>query len=154
MKYKQVTDGYGLYLVPEKEENKMGNKIELKDVFMKTEDGEMIPLSFVDIFDGDSECDSECDCTLCEDCLGDIDEYNEPCLDMSQFITWMIKDVIFHEPATIVKWWDGTKTVVKCNEGDTFNKEFGLLACIVKKFTGNTGRWNEILKNFINKEDI
>lgn len=59
-----------------------------------------------------------------------------------------IKTVIFHDPATIVKWMDGTKTVVKCCTGDTFDKEKGLMACIIKKFTGNTGRWNEILKEW------
>lgn len=29
--------------------------------------------------------------------------------------------VIFHDPATIVYWADGTKTVVKCAEGDTYS---------------------------------
>ena len=29
-----------------------------------------------------------------------------------------IKDVIFNEPATIIIWKDGTKTVVKCQEGE------------------------------------
>ena len=39
-----------------------------------------------------------------------------------------IKDVIFNDPATIVIWKDGTKTVVKCQTetGDTYNKELGL----------------------------
>ena len=64
-----------------------------------------------------------------------------------------IKTVIYHEPATIVKWKDGTKTVVKCGEYDTYDKEKGLMACIIKKLTGNTGRWNEILKEWIDYED-
>lgn len=34
-----------------------------------------------------------------------------------------IKKVIFNDPATIILWKDGTKTVVKCQEGDTYDKE-------------------------------
>ena len=44
-----------------------------------------------------------------------------------------IKKVIFHNPATIVYWNDNSKTVVKCKEGDTFDKEKGLALCISKK---------------------
>ena len=33
-----------------------------------------------------------------------------------------IKKVIFNDPATIVLWDDGTKTVVKCSEGDTYSE--------------------------------
>lgn len=41
--------------------------------------------------------------------------------------------VIFNDPATIVFWKDGTKTVVKCMEGDTYNPEVGLAMCVCKK---------------------
>ena len=46
-----------------------------------------------------------------------------------------IKEVIFHYPATIVYWTDGTKTVVKLqkNEG-SFDKEKGLAMAIAKRF--------------------
>jgi hypothetical protein len=63
-----------------------------------------------------------------------------------------IKTVVYHEPATIVKWKDGTKTVVKCGKCETFDKEKGLMACIIKKLTGNTGRWNEIIKEWVNED--
>ena len=33
-----------------------------------------------------------------------------------------IDHVVFNDPATIVFWKDGTKTVTKCHAGDTFNK--------------------------------
>ena len=49
----------------------------------------------------------------------------------------MIEEVIFQEPATIVKWSDGTKTVVKCKEGETFEKEVGLAMAIAKKYFGD-----------------
>lgn len=44
-----------------------------------------------------------------------------------------IKKVIFHNPATIVYWNDNSKTVVKCKDGETFDKEKGLALCISKK---------------------
>ena len=60
-----------------------------------------------------------------------------------------IKDVIFNDPATIVLWRDGTKTVVKCQEGDTYDKEKGLALCIAKKYLGNKGNFNEVFKKWI-----
>lgn len=41
--------------------------------------------------------------------------------------------VIYNDPATIVFWKDGTKTVVKCMDGDTYNPEVGLAMCVCKK---------------------
>ena len=48
-----------------------------------------------------------------------------------------IKDVIFNDPATIVFWIDGSKTVVKCQKGETFDPEKGLAMAISKKVLGN-----------------
>lgn len=45
-----------------------------------------------------------------------------------------IKNVIFNDPATIVFWGDGTKTVVKCSEDDVYDAEKGLSMAIAKKF--------------------
>ena len=60
-----------------------------------------------------------------------------------------IKDVIFNRPATIVRWGDGTKTVVKCQEGDLYSYEVGLALCFAKKALGNTGNFNDIFKKWI-----
>jgi hypothetical protein len=60
-----------------------------------------------------------------------------------------IKRVIFHDPATIVYWSDGTKTVVKCGKNDKFDKEKGLAMAIVKHVYGDAGRYNEIFKKWI-----
>ena len=60
-----------------------------------------------------------------------------------------IKDVIFNDPATIVIWSDGSKTVVKCQPGDTYSKETGLALCIAKKHLGNKGNFNEVFKKWI-----
>ena len=64
-----------------------------------------------------------------------------------------IKDVIFNNPATIVIWTDGSKTVVKCQPGDDYNKETGLAMCIAKKYLGNKGNFNEVFKKYIEGYD-
>lgn len=63
-----------------------------------------------------------------------------------------ITKVIFNDPATIVIWADGTKTVVKCQPGDTYSKETGLALCIAKKYLGNKGNFNEVFKKWIPEE--
>ena len=60
-----------------------------------------------------------------------------------------IQNVIFNDPATVVIWSDGSKTVVKCQPGDTYSKETGLALCIAKKFLGNKGNFNEVFKQWI-----
>ena len=68
-----------------------------------------------------------------EDLIGDfIDSEPDPvgtpiCLENE------IEKVTFNDPATIVFWKDGTKTVSKCKNGDTYNKETGLAMCIYKE---------------------
>lgn len=48
-------------------------------------------------------------------------------------------NVIFHNPATIVFWDDGDKTVVKCQPGDTFSAEAGLTAAILSTRSSTSG---------------
>lgn len=48
-----------------------------------------------------------------------------------------ITNVIFEEPATIVFWADGTKTVVRIQEDEEFDPEKGLAMAISKKVLGN-----------------
>lgn len=63
--------------------------------------------------------------------------------------SFAISKVIFNNPATIVFWADGTKTVVKCQEGDTYSRETGLATAIAKKALGNKGNFNDVFKKFI-----
>lgn len=63
-----------------------------------------------------------------------------------------IKNVIFNDPATIVFWYDGTKTVVKCQPGDTYDKRMGLALCIAKKALGNKGNYNNVFDKWIPEE--
>lgn len=55
----------------------------------------------------------------------------------------VIKNVIFNEPATIVFWSDGTKTVVKCQNGDIFDPEKGIAMAYMKKAFGGNGSYND-----------
>lgn len=64
-----------------------------------------------------------------------------------------IINVIFNNPATIVFWSDGTKTVVKCQEGDVFDPEKGLAIAIVKKTYGNDNAFHKIFKTWVKEED-
>jgi len=58
-----------------------------------------------------------------------------------------ITKVIHNNPATVVKWTDGTKTVVKCGEHDKYDPEKGLAMAVAKKYFGNEGKYyNEIAK--------
>ena len=50
--------------------------------------------------------------------------------------TFVIDKVIFNPPATIVFWKDGTKTVVKCKEGEEFSEWAGIALCLAKKMYG------------------
>lgn len=70
-------------------------------------------------------------------------------LSNNKFDKDTIKDVIFNDPATIVIWKDGTKTVTKCQTGDTYSKELGLAMCIIKKCCGNKGNYNDVFNKWI-----
>ena len=63
-----------------------------------------------------------------------------------------IRKVIFNDPATIVLWSDGTKTVVKCGPEDTFDMEKGLAMAIVKKMAGNDNRFHKVFKQYPKKK--
>jgi hypothetical protein len=65
-------------------------------------------------------------------------------------IEYDIKDVIFNDPATIVLWKDGTKTVVKATE-EEYDPEKGLAMAIAKKRYGNKWDYYNIFKHWLKK---
>lgn len=67
--------------------------------------------------------------------------------------TMEIKNVIFNDPATIVFWADGSKTVVKCGEGEIFDPEKGLAMAIAKRVYGDKGRYYGTFKKWLPKEE-
>lgn len=54
-----------------------------------------------------------------------------------------INKVIFNPPATVVMWEDGTKTIVKCTEGEEFKEELGLAMAIAKRYFGNRSKFKK-----------
>ena len=62
-----------------------------------------------------------------------------------------IKKIILNDPATIILWTDGSKTVVKAHNED-FDAEKGIAMCFMKKALGNKGSFNNVFKKWIPAE--
>lgn len=60
----------------------------------------------------------------------------------------VIKKVIFNDPATIVIWADGTKTIVK-SDNEQYDPEKGLAMAISKKALGNKGNYYKTFKKWL-----
>lgn len=70
-------------------------------------------------------------------------------------LTSSIVKVIFNDPATIVFWSDGTKTIVKC-EGEAFDPEKGLAMAIAKHYLGTSvtkGDYYDIFRKWLPKKE-
>lgn len=61
----------------------------------------------------------------------------------------MIDRVIFNNPATIIIWKDGSKTIVKKSEDDQWDPEKGFCMAIIKKLYGHTS----FMKKYIETEE-
>ena len=64
-------------------------------------------------------------------------------------IPGMIDRVIFNDPATIILWKDGSKTVVKRSEDDIWDPEKGFCMAVIKKLYGRTS----FIKRFMEPEE-
>ena len=71
-----------------------------------------------------------------EDVDSDAQAYDVPNTHQVPFI----RQVIFDEASktTVVLWFDDDKTVVRCGEGETFDRYTGFMAAICKKMFGGT----------------
>ena len=56
-----------------------------------------------------------------------------------------IRKVIFNDPATIVFWLDGTKTIVKKADDEPWDPEKGLAMAIIKKYFGTNKEIKKII---------
>lgn len=54
--------------------------------------------------------------------------------------------VIYNNPATIVFWSDGIKTVAKCDEEDEYDKAVGLFMAICKRYVGGGEAYADFLR--------
>lgn len=67
-----------------------------------------------------------------------------------------IKKVIYSGPCTIVIWADNSKTIVRCQDGDTYSKEVGLLMCLAKKVWGTNAsgsNFNDYISKTISEKE-
>ena len=80
------------------------------------------------------------------------EEHNYCAHDTVNSSRLMIKKVIFSNPATIVFWSDGSKTVVK-SYLDDYDPEKGLAMAIAKKALGNEGNYYNVFKKWLPKDD-
>lgn len=64
-----------------------------------------------------------------------------------------IKKVVFNNPATIILWNDGTKTVVKAHN-EEYDHEKGFAIAIAKKALGNKGNYYETIKKWVGKNKL
>lgn len=73
-------------------------------------------------------------------------------LEITTKVRPTIKQVIFNDPATIILWTDGTKTVVKCCDGDEYDAETGFYAAYLKKLLG-TKQFNKDRHKWVKEEN-
>lgn len=76
---------------------------------------------------------------------------DEPVKKLQYFNREFIKNVVFNDPATIVEWKDGTKTVVQARDGEKFDPEKGLAMAISKKAMGNKRDYYHVFKHYLKK---
>lgn len=63
------------------------------------------------------------------------------------------KRIIFSGPKTIVIWTDGTKTIVSCMEGDTYDPYAGFCAAVTKKLFGSTSQVKKVIGEYTQGEN-
>lgn len=117
--------------------------LEFLDNMLADDEDEELEDETSNVEDETNDCGDCGDCDLC-DCYDEEDAEKEP-LDFER--------IEFHDPATIVFWNDGTKTVVKTRHGDKFDKEKGLAMAIAKKVMGNTNKYYDIFEEYCFNED-
>lgn len=79
-------------------------------------------------------------------------ELDEMLFEERFFNYFDIEKVIFNNPATIVIWKDGTKTVVKCN-GEKFDQEKGLAMAISKRALAVGNMYRKVFKKWCKEAD-
>ena len=84
-------------------------------------------------------------------CYNDIlsVEKHKASMELRVDIPGMIDRVIFNDPATIIIWKDGSKTVVKRSDDDIWDPEKGFCMAIIKKLYGHTS----FIKRFMEPEE-
>lgn len=83
-----------------------------------------------------------------EEALGDFQKFIGDLVN--PYICPQIDRVIYNDPATIILWKDGTKTVVKCMEGEEYDPEKGFAMAVLKKLFGED--YGKVMKEHVKPE--
>ena len=66
-----------------------------------------------------------------------------------------VKFIINKEKGTTVAIWkDGSKTIIKCQPGETFDAEKGIAMCFVKRYFKNRGCYNDWLREVLKENGL
>lgn len=131
------------------------------DFFVVNEDGDFIdlgrPVSYkveADYFLNSLKIDVTLSIPMSSGKTGAVGRLFDKCLRNSCFRPFMVavpraEKVILHDPAVVVYWKDGTKTVAKA-QNERYDPEKGLAMCFVKKMLDMSGKtltvFNKLLK--------
>lgn len=63
-----------------------------------------------------------------------------------------VKRILFRDPATVVFWGDGTKTVAKVGPNDEYSPYYGFVAALAKKVYGSSAKVNSIIEPWLPEE--
>ena len=85
-------------------------------------------------------------------CYNDILTTQRYCYGLRANNPYAIEKVIFHDPATIIYWVNGDKTVVKCSEDDVYDREKGLAMAICKYALGDN--FKKVFKEWVPEEEV
>ena len=66
-----------------------------------------------------------------------------------------IENIFLNEEkgTVVIRWVDGTKTKVKCQDGEDFDAEKGIALCFMKRAFHNRGCYNDVFKKYIGEVD-
>lgn len=62
-----------------------------------------------------------------------------------------IEKVIFNPPATVILWKDGSRTIVKTQNGEPFDKEKGFVMAYLKRLLGNDNTFNKEIHKWVDE---
>ena len=76
-----------------------------------------------------------------------------PCKTKLMIAVPVVKKIIFNDPATIVFWHDGTKTVVKRTKGAKRDPEAAVAFAYMKKIFGSNHQFKKLVKKRYKEEN-
>lgn len=85
--------------------------------------------------------------------IEELDEVTYPKITFQTPNRVTVKKVVFNPPATIIIWNDGSKSVVKAQNGEPFDPEKGFVMAYLKKLLGNDNTFNKEITKWVKYEE-